>query len=191
MLDYLWDPATGRPTYIEANPRLGETLNATLSGVNLARLLVDVALGRPVAPVPAGRPGVRTHSVVMTLLARAEDGATRRQLLAELGQACSRRGLYGGSQDELTRPVEDPLSLGPAAFLCLRLLLNPGAADFLVRGAVDNYALTEAAARAIHRLEHRTPNAEHRTPNEPDPLPVGRSAFGVRRSAFGVPGGRS
>ena len=44
-LDYLFDQETGRPTYIEANPRLVEPMNATLSGVNLADLTVRVALG--------------------------------------------------------------------------------------------------------------------------------------------------
>jgi hypothetical protein len=151
-LDYLWEPATGRASYIDANPRLGETINATLSGVNLAQLLLDVAVDRPLAGVAVGRAGVRTHSVAMTLLARAGAGASRPQLLAELGRACSGRGLYANSRDELTRPTEDPLSIVPAAFLCLRLLLNPAAAGTLVGRAVDNYALSEAAARAIRRL---------------------------------------
>lgn len=35
-LDYLFNEASGRPTYLEANPRLVEPMNATLSGVNLA-----------------------------------------------------------------------------------------------------------------------------------------------------------
>jgi predicted ATP-grasp superfamily ATP-dependent carboligase len=152
MLDYLWDPATGRPAYIDANPRLGETLNATLSGVNLAQLLLDVALDRPVTGVRVSRAGVRTHSIAMTLLAQAAAGARRRQLLAELGRACLGLRLYADSQEELTRPVEDPLSLAPAAFLCLRLFLNPAAAGALIGRAVDNYALSEAAARAIRRL---------------------------------------
>jgi hypothetical protein len=100
----------------------------------------------------------------MTLLALAEEGANRRQLLAELARACSGRGLYAGSQDELTRPAEDPLSLVPAAYLCLRLLLNPAAAGALVRRAVDNYALSEAAARTIRQLpaDCRSPITESR-----------------------------
>jgi hypothetical protein len=61
MLDYFHDDATGRPSYIEANPRIGETMNATLSGVNLCALLVEVSLGRHVASLPPGRDGVRTQ----------------------------------------------------------------------------------------------------------------------------------
>jgi biotin carboxylase len=49
-LDYLFDEATGNPTYIECNPRLVEPMNATLSGVNLADLTVRVALGQEGAP---------------------------------------------------------------------------------------------------------------------------------------------
>ena len=50
MLDYLYDMANGRPAYIDANPRIGETVNATLSGLNLCELLVQVSRGGAVAP---------------------------------------------------------------------------------------------------------------------------------------------
>jgi predicted ATP-grasp superfamily ATP-dependent carboligase len=152
MLDYLYDPRTGQPAYIDANPRVGETLNATLSGVNLCEVLLHVALGHQVAPRAPARVGVQSHSVVMRLLAGAQRGENRRRLLAELGNAWMRRGLYAGSAEELTRPWEDPLSLFPAAVLAGQLLINPGSADRLIQRTVDNYALSEAAARIVGQL---------------------------------------
>ena len=86
-VDYLHDPRTGQPSYIDANPRPGETFNAILSGVNLAECLVKVSLGQEVPSLPPPRPGVRTHTIFMHLMALASDGASRRRLWAELGSA--------------------------------------------------------------------------------------------------------
>jgi predicted ATP-grasp superfamily ATP-dependent carboligase len=151
-VDYLTDPEGRRPAYVDANPRLGEVFNATLSGVNLADLLVRVSLGQTVPTIPPGRAGVRTHTVLMTLLAAAQEGQSRGRLLAELARAISGRGLYAGSQDEITRPAEDPLSLLPVAFVAGQLLLNPRAAWRIVRRTVENYSLSEAAVDRIRKL---------------------------------------
>jgi hypothetical protein len=86
------------------------------------------------------------------MLAAAERGASRRELLAECARAWGRRGVYGGGRDELTRPLDDPLSLLPAAFLAARLLLNPGSARRMIGGTVDNYALSEEAVGRIRGL---------------------------------------
>jgi predicted ATP-grasp superfamily ATP-dependent carboligase len=151
-LDYLWDAWLAQPAYIDANPRIGETFNATLSGVNLAATLVRVALDAPVTPLPPSRPGVRTHGVMMNLLAAAQQGVSRRTLVAELARGVRHRGLYAGSQDELTRPREDLPSVLPAAFLAVQLLASPRLADRIVHETVDRYALTEASVQAIRRL---------------------------------------
>jgi predicted ATP-grasp superfamily ATP-dependent carboligase len=152
MLDYLHDPGSDELAYIDANPRIGETLNATLSGVNLCELLLHVALGHKVARLAPARVGVQSHSVVMRLLAGAQRGENRRRLLAELGHAWMHRGLYAGSEEELTRLREDPLSWFPAAVLTGQLLFNPGSAGRLIQRMVDNYALSEAAVRTIGQL---------------------------------------
>jgi predicted ATP-grasp superfamily ATP-dependent carboligase len=69
-LDYLFEEASGHPTYLEANPRLVEPMNSTLSGVNLADLTVRVALGEMGASgdTQCGRPGRRSHSLMAILL---------------------------------------------------------------------------------------------------------------------------
>jgi predicted ATP-grasp superfamily ATP-dependent carboligase len=152
MLDYLWDEVRDRPEYIEANPRIGETFNATQSGVNLCELLLQVGLGITVPAAPPSRPGIRTHSLLMTLLAAGERGQTRRRLLRELATAGRRTGIYENSEDEVTRWRDDPPSLIPAAYLTARLLLNPRHAAAVIKDTVDNYALTARAARAIREL---------------------------------------
>src|SRR5262249_54008791 len=124
MLDYLYDPVARRPAYIDANPRIGETLNATLSGVNLCQVLVGVALDQPVTPLPPGREGVQTHSVVLSMLAAGVQGKGRRDILADLARAWRGEGVYADSQDELTRPREDPLSLVPALVVLGRVLVD-------------------------------------------------------------------
>jgi hypothetical protein len=149
MLDYLYDPARSQPTYIDSSPRIGETFNATRSGVNLCDLLVRVSLGEDVDSPPSTRPGVQTHSVMMSLVALAAQRGKRGHLLAELARAWAGRGVYAHGEDELTRPRDDPPSLLPAAFVTGQLLLNPRAAERIVRRTVDNYGLDERAVLAI------------------------------------------
>ena len=151
-MDYLHDPETGRHSYIDANPRPGEPFNAYLSGLNLSQRLVQVSLDQQIPPQPTPRSGVRTHTVVMSLMALAHEGASRRRLLTELRRAWAHHAPYDASQDEITRPREDPPSLIPAVYLTLRLLLNPSAARSIVARTVDNYSHSEAAAEAIRQL---------------------------------------
>jgi len=149
MLDYFFDDQTQQPAYIDANPRIGETMNATRSGVNLCELLVRISLGETVATPRASRVGVQTHSVLTSLLSAAEQGASRWRLLAELRDALLQRGLYAKSEDELTRPGEDPPSILPALVVTLQLLADPTVASRIVRRTVENYALSDAAVQAI------------------------------------------
>lgn len=153
MLDYLWDASTETPRYMDANPRIGETFNATRSGVNLCEALLRVALDEPMPAYEPAHPGVRTHSVMMSLLALASRGAGRRELLAELYRAARGRGVYADSQDELTRLPDDWPSLLPAGFLATKLLLRPAAAAATVAQTVANYALDDAAVRRIKAME--------------------------------------
>jgi predicted ATP-grasp superfamily ATP-dependent carboligase len=154
MLDYFYDSATG-PAYVDSNPRIGETMNATLSGVNLCEALVRVSRGEEVGRYPESRAGVRTHSLIMSLMAVAQTTRSRRALLSELKNARSGRGEYATSEDDLTRFHDDRRSLIPAAYLAGKLLLNPGASDRVVQETVDNYALTESAVARILALPDR------------------------------------
>lgn len=157
FIDYFYDAASGQPQYIEANPRIGETVNALLCGVNLPQALVDVSLGREPPPPPAAesRPTVLTHSGFMILMALAEKGASRRQLVAEKWRQRRGHGIYENSRDELTRPAADWMSLLPAAFVTAQLLVKPANAHRMIKKTVDNYSLPEAAVRRVREISDR------------------------------------
>jgi hypothetical protein len=152
FIDYFYDRASGRPEYIEANPRIGETVNALLSGVNLPQLLVDVSRGQPPPPVPLGKTGVRSHSFMMILMSMAYDGCGRTALVREIRNHAAGRGIYEGSKDELTRPREDPLSRLPRFWIAAQLLAWPPIARRIVAKTVENYALPESAIESIKSL---------------------------------------
>jgi predicted ATP-grasp superfamily ATP-dependent carboligase len=154
-LDYFFDPAKEQPVYIEANPRLVEPMNATVSGVNLAEILVRLSTGESFGqgPVKTGRFGVRTHSVIATLLGLAGRGGSRWQLLCEAGKAVFRRGIYEDSKEDLTPMTNDWQSLMPLIFVGSQLLLSPSRAKAIARRAVATYALTPETVEKIYSLE--------------------------------------
>jgi len=150
-LDYLFDETTGRPTYIECNPRLVEPMNATLSGVNLADLTVRVALGEVGVSDETlhGRPGVRSHSLLALLLGTADQGGSRREVLHTLLEGLRGRGEFAGSREDLTPLRLDPPSLIPLGVVSGQLLLSPRAAHRIATGAVNTYSLTAATIEMI------------------------------------------
>jgi predicted ATP-grasp superfamily ATP-dependent carboligase len=154
-LDYLIDEATGHPTYLEANPRLVEPMNAVLSGVNLADLTVRVALGEIEASdvTRCGRPGRRSHSLLAILLGIAEQSGSRREVLRTIAQDIRGCGLFAESQEDLTPLRLDPPSLIPLAVVTGQLLLHPGEAKHLSAGTVNAYSLTAAAVETIMALD--------------------------------------
>ena len=152
FLDYFYDAQQG-PQYIEANPRIGETVNALLSGVNLCEQLIHVSVGDAVDPLPIGRPGVRSHSGFMILMAAAVAGGSRCDLLREAWAWLSSTQLYAASEDELTRPGVDLLSLVPAAATSAQLFARPARAHTLVNKAVENYSLPDARVREIQLMD--------------------------------------
>jgi predicted ATP-grasp superfamily ATP-dependent carboligase len=149
FIDYFYDYESGRPEYIECNPRIGETVNAWLSGTNLPEQLVRVSLGQVPEPLPLSRDGLRTQSFYMILLTLARDGASRWRLLREWRDLILRRGLYEGSTDELTRPRDDLPSVLPLVWISLQLLVWPAIAHRIVRKTVENYSLPESATERI------------------------------------------
>jgi len=153
-LDYLVDEATGRPTYIEANPRLVEPMNATLSGVNLADLTVRVALGEVGAPGDprCGHSGIHSHSLLAILLGIADHGGSRRELLRTIIQDMRGRGIFAGSREDLTPLRVDPPSFIPLGVVSGQLLLRPRAAHHIATGTVNAYSLSAAAVETIMAL---------------------------------------
>ena len=152
FIDYFYDHATGLPEYIECNPRIGETVNAMLSGINLPELLVQVSHGTSPTPQPPGRFGTLTHNIFMILMSAAHDGQNRTQLFREIRECANRRGLYENSEDSLTRPNHDPMNCWPLAWVAMQLLAWPAIARRIVSKTVTNYALPESATETIKQL---------------------------------------
>ncbi len=151
-LEYFYDAETQQPSYIEANPRIGETLNAQISGVNLCEATVRIALGEHVDRLPDARPGVLSHNGFIVLIADAYNGATRRYLLRKLFDYWTKRGVYGRSESDMTRCGEDKMSCIPATAVIAKLLFSPRSANSLAKGTVENYSLPQSAAKLIDQL---------------------------------------
>ena len=155
FLDYFFDSQTGRPEYLEANPRVGETVNALLAGLNLPEILVRVSAGERLEPgaFPKPRTGVRTHSGFMILIAAALEGAGRLRLIREMCDARRKRGLYEDSEDDMTRPAEDLLSALPYLWISLQLLAAPGLlSKRIVAKTIEDYSLPASAVEGIVNL---------------------------------------
>lgn len=152
FIDYFFDRVSGRPEYIECNPRIGETVNAMLSGVNLPELLVRISRGESPPPAALGRVGVLTHNLVMILMSAAHEGQSRSMLWHEIRECAAGRGLYENSEDELIRPQDDSLSRLPRFWITLQLLVYPAIARKIVAKTIANYALPESATEAIKKL---------------------------------------
>jgi predicted ATP-grasp superfamily ATP-dependent carboligase len=152
FIDYFFDHQSQQPQYIECNPRIGETVNAMLAGINLPQLLVQVSRGESPPRAPLSRCGVRTHNLFMALISLAYFGSGRTELLHELRQYTHRQGVYEDSEDDLTRPQDDALSRLPRLWITAQLLAWPALARRIVAKTVENYSLPEAATQTIKML---------------------------------------
>jgi predicted ATP-grasp superfamily ATP-dependent carboligase len=152
FIDYFYDNSSSRPEYIEANPRIGETVNAMLAGVNLPQLLVRISVGETPPRAALGRFDVRTHNSLMILMSLACDGAGRTALLRELRRIKAGDEPYSGGEDELTRPREDRLSALPFVYTTSQLLAWPRIAKRIVAKTVGGYSLPEATTQEIKAL---------------------------------------
>jgi hypothetical protein len=97
--------------------------------------------------------GVKTHLGFLTLTSMAIQGATRRQLIAELFRLIRSKGDYANSRDEITRWGEDWLSILPFLGVTSLLLFRPRAASWLVKKTVANYSLTPDGAKTIREMD--------------------------------------
>jgi biotin carboxylase len=130
--------------FIDINPRLVEPVNALASGVDLVRAMVEVARSGTSRPQPPGRPGARTHQLLLALLAAAQhDG--RRGVACELRDAVLHRGDYRGSHEELTPGGGDLLAGLPVALTAAATLVRPAAWRYLAGGSTVAYSLSPGA----------------------------------------------
>ena len=149
--------------FIDINPRLVEPVNALASGVDLVRALVEVARTGTSRPQPPGRPGERTHQLLLAVLGAAQHGG-RREIARELLNAMARRGDYRGSREELTPGGGDPLAALPVVLIAAATLARPAAWRRFTGGSVGAYSLTPAAWQALTAADagqRRVPGASH------------------------------
>ncbi len=152
MLDYILD-TTGQFWFIDPNPRIGETMNAFISGNNIPQTLVDLTIGNSLLPIWS-REGIRSHIFLTALLATAIKRPRRLYVLSELLLSFLRFGKYRGSHEEITSIWNDPLSVVPLAFVAMRLLIHPSSAKDIAQRSIRNYALSEHAANSIRAMRH-------------------------------------
>src|SRR5262249_7350472 len=72
------------PVYIDINPRLVEPGNAWRAGVDLVSPMLDVACGNTPLVQPPGRPGVKTHQLLLAILGAAQFSGRRSRVMDEL-----------------------------------------------------------------------------------------------------------
>lgn len=133
------------PVVIDINPRVVEPMNAYLAGVDLVGAMLGLAKGQSPAPLPAGRPGVRSHQLLIAILGAAQLQHSRSAVASELWRAWRRRGAYASSVEELTPTRGDPVAVIPVLAGALATLISPDAWRWFHKGAVGSYALTPEA----------------------------------------------
>jgi ATP-grasp domain len=138
------------PCFIDVNPRLVEPGNGARAGVDLVGTMLRISVGTPESGPTMGRPGVRTHQLLLALF-RAAQTAGRRGVAAEIAAAARRAGPYEGSAEELTPLRGDPLTAVPLLYAACSTLIRPASWTRLASGAVSGYALTPDAWRQIRR----------------------------------------
>ncbi len=150
-LDYLYDPANAQPAYIEANPRLVEPMNAVLSGVNLADIVVRLSLGESFAdkPVRQGHFDIQSHSMMAILLGLAASGGRRIDLVRTMAQVVFKRQAFANSKEDLTLVEQDLPSIIPLTFVVLQLLASPAKARRIADKAIADYSLSPNAIALI------------------------------------------
>ncbi len=130
--------------FIDINPRLVEPVNALASGVDLTGALLEVATSGTSRPQPAGRPGVRTHQLLLAILGAAQHGR-RLDVAHEIASAVAGLGPYRGSREELTPARGDWLAPLPVTAAAVVTLIRPDWWQRLAGGSVGAYSLTPAA----------------------------------------------
>jgi predicted ATP-grasp superfamily ATP-dependent carboligase len=131
------------PCVIDVNPRLVEPMNAWLAGVDLVGATLRLARGESPEPQPAGRPGVRSHQLLLAVLGSAA-AAGRLGVVREVSGAIFRSGSHRRGAEELTPAAGDWEALVPLAAAVAATVIRPGAWRWFDRGAVTAYALTPA-----------------------------------------------
>ncbi|MGD0762669.1 MAG: hypothetical protein ABR929_05665 [Roseiarcus sp.] len=154
-IDYFWNEETGRPSYIDANPRITEPMNAVVNGLNVADMQVRLSLGERTPPRASTQMGRRSHNAIVALLGVAIRDRSRAAVIREAARVALRRGPYAMSREGMTPICRDPPSALPVAAVLIALLLNPRLAARLASMTIGDYSL----GSVINSLPGLDPNA--------------------------------
>jgi hypothetical protein len=155
MIDYLFNEPDGQVSYIDPNPRPGETMNAVFNGLNIADFIVRLSLGESLHIENEERAAIESHILITLLLGKAIQHGTRRAIMRELLAALFKLGRYKNSREDFADLAVDFLSLIPVLMVVFQLLLNPKSGQKIAAGAVQNYALTQSAVEQIRAMTIR------------------------------------
>ena len=150
-VDYLVPPGDKSLYYIDCNPRLVEPMSAWLADNDLLEILLRVTLGRPLPPLRAPLPGVRTHLAMQALIGCADRTQSRIELFRECWRLAFGGGIYRRSQEELTPIRSDWPSFIPLGSVIVWLALRPLAARELHRKGWGEHLLNSESVRRIRR----------------------------------------
>jgi len=147
-VDYILEESTGRPMFIDFNPRLVEPMNAWFSDTDPSGRAVGDSLGQT---PPWAAPGweLTTSLGLMGLLDAAGRRGRRRDVLQEIGLLLVAPAGTAARWRNSARWVLIPGVCCPLAALGASLLLSPASAARFSDHAVKTYSLTP---EAIHQL---------------------------------------
>ena len=168
-IDYFWNEETGRPSYIDANPRITEPMNAVVNGLNVADMQVRLSLGERTPPRASAQMGRRSHNAIVALLGVAIRGRSRAAVVREAMRIALRRGPYAMSREGMTPIWRDPPSALAVAAVLLALLLNPHNGARLASMTIGDYSL----GSVIASLPGLDPNALFGEPTDVS-VPIGK-----------------
>jgi len=139
--DYFWDEQNEQPSYIDANPRITEPMNAVVNGINLADLQVQLSLGREIQPVAPVHTAFKSHNTIQALMGAASNRHSRRDVLQEMYRVMFQKNVYKGSLEGMTPVRQDIPSLLPLTLILASLLFNPYSGQKLAQKTIANYSL--------------------------------------------------
>jgi hypothetical protein len=145
-IDYFWNEETGRPSYIDANPRITEPMNAVVNGLNVD-MQVRLSLGERTPPRASTRAGRRSQSIIQALLGAACRDRSRAAVIREAARVTLRLGQYSNSREGMTPICRDPPSALPVAVVLIALLLNPLNGSRLASMTIGNHSLVARVIR--------------------------------------------
>jgi hypothetical protein len=148
-IDYFWDDETEQPSYIDANPRITEPMNAVINGINVADLQVQLSLGKKIAPLLPTHTSLRSHNTIQSMMNAAGNPPPRINILKELYQVTRKKGMYEGSREGMTPVSQDTPSFVPLISVLTNLLIDPRSTQRIATNAISHYSLGMAIPKLL------------------------------------------